>query len=186
MISPTTAQAPAERKTPLGALSTFFVYLFEKIMPDPFVFAVLLTFITASLAYALTPNRSAAAIALGWYSGLFGILTFAFQMVLILVTGYALASSPTVHKVLEKLASVPKSPRDAVSLTIMIGMLASWTNWGFGLVIAGLLAREIAKRVRMDFGWLVAAAYTGFLISNLGLSGSIILAQATPGSVLNL
>jgi short-chain fatty acids transporter len=107
-------------------------------------------------------------------------------MVLVLVTGYALASSPSVHKLLEKLASIPKSPGDAVSLTIMIGMIASWVNWGFGLVIAGLLAREIAKRVRMDFGWLVAAAYTGFLISNLGLSGSIILAQATPGSTLNL
>ena len=65
-------------------------------------------------------------------------------------------------------------------------MLASWTNWGLGLVTAGLLAREIAKRVRMDFGWLVAAAYTGFVISTEGLSGSIVLSQATPGSTLNL
>src|SRR5215469_8287294 len=65
-------------------------------------------------------------------------------------------------------------------------MLASWTNWGFGLVIAALLAREIAKRLRIDFGWLVAAAYTGFVISTEGLSGSIALSQATPGSALNL
>jgi short-chain fatty acids transporter len=65
-------------------------------------------------------------------------------------------------------------------------MVASWLNWGFGLVAAALFAREIAKRVRMDFGWLVAAAYSGFVISTEGLSGSIVLSQATPGSTLNL
>jgi short-chain fatty acids transporter len=59
-------------------------------------------------------------------------------------------------------------------------------NWGLGLVTAALLAREVAKRVRMDFGWLVAAAYSGFVISTEGLSGSIALSQATHGSALNI
>jgi short-chain fatty acids transporter len=53
-------------------------------------------------------------------------------------------------------------------------------------VTAALLAREVAKRVRMDFGWLVAAAYSGFVISTEGLSGSIALSQATHGSALNI
>lgn len=170
----------------LSRASSSVVYIMERLLPDPYVFALLLTFITAILAFSLTSSHSAGAIGLAWYNGMFNILTFAFQMVLVLVTGYALASSPTVHHALEKLASTPKTPRNAVSLTILIGMLASWLNWGFGLVIAGLLAREIAKRVRLDFGWLVAAAYTGFVISTEGLSGSIALSQATPGSALNL
>src|ERR1019366_2131305 len=55
-----------------------------------------------------------------------------------------------------------------------------------GLVTAALLAREIAKRVHIDFGWLVAAAYSGFVISTEGLSGSIALSQATHGSTLNI
>jgi len=38
----------------------------------------------------------------------------------------------------------------------------------------------------VDFGWLVAAAYTGFVISTEGLSGSIALSQATHGSALNI
>ena len=38
----------------------------------------------------------------------------------------------------------------------------------------------------MDFGWLVAAAYSGFVISTEGLSGSIALSQATHGSALNI
>jgi short-chain fatty acids transporter len=65
-------------------------------------------------------------------------------------------------------------------------MIACWLNWGLGLVVSALLAREIAKRVRVDFGWLVAAAYTGFVISTEGLSGSIALSQATHGSALNI
>jgi short-chain fatty acids transporter len=53
-------------------------------------------------------------------------------------------------------------------------------------VVSALLAREIAKRVEVDFGWLVAAAYTGFVVSTEGLSGSIALSQATHGSALNI
>ena len=181
------AEKQSRQRAPfLTRVSSSIVYVMERALPDPYVFALLLTFATAILAFTLTPSRSAGAIGIAWYNGVFNILTFGFQMVLILVTGYALASSPSIHRALERLASIPKTPRNAVSLTIVIGMIASWLNWGFGLVNAGLLAREIAKRVRMDFGWLVAAAYTGFVISTEGLSGSIVLSQATPGSALNL
>jgi short-chain fatty acids transporter len=175
-----------QRSSWLARITSVFVKLSDRIMPDPYVFAVLLTLITGLLAYFLVPASSASSITLAWYNGIFNIFTFAFQMVLIVVTGYALASSPVVHALLEKAARFPKSPRAAISLTIVVGMVASWLNWGFGLVAAALFAREIAKRVRMDFGWLVAAAYSGFVVSTEGLSGSIVLSQATPGSTLNL
>jgi short-chain fatty acids transporter len=170
----------------LSRLTGVFVYALERLMPDPFVFAILLTLLTALLAFALVPTATPGGIATSWYAGIFNILTFGFQMVLILVTGYALASSRPVHFLLEKTAMLANSPRNAVSLTVAVGMIASWLHWGLGLVVAGLLAREIAKRVRMDFGWLVAAAYTGFVVSTEGFSGSIVLSQATPGSALNL
>jgi short-chain fatty acids transporter len=48
-----------------------------------------------------------------------------------------------------------------------------FVNWGCGLVVAGLLAREIAKRITIDFGWLVAGAYSGWIIWASGLSSSI-------------
>ena len=170
----------------LAKVAKGFVFLFERVMPDPFVFAIILTLVASLLAYTLVKTTTVGEISQAWYSGIFAIFTFGFQMVLIVVTGYALASSPLVHRALERAASWPKTPRSAISLTIVVGMIASWLNWGFGLVAAALLAREIAKRVRVDFGWLVAAAYTGFVISPLGISGSIVLSQATPGSVLNL
>jgi short-chain fatty acids transporter len=175
-----------ETRSALARITSVFVYLFERVMPDPFVFAVILTVLVALLAKTLVSTATYGQISAAWYNGLFGIFTFAFQMVLIVVTGYALASSPLVHSWLEKVASLATTPRTAISLTVFVAMCASWLNWGFGLVTAALFAREIAKRVRVDFGWLVAAAYTGFVVSTEGLSGSIALSQATPGSALNL
>ena len=170
----------------LGRVTAVFVYLFEKMMPDPFVFAVLLTFLGAGLAWRFAPNATPVSIVAAWYAGVFGLFTFAFQMVIMLVAGYALATSPLVHRGLARVASLATTPLSAISLTIVVGMIASWLNWGLGLVTAALIAREIAKRVRMDFGWLVAAAYSGFVISTEGLSGSIALSQATHGSALNI
>jgi short-chain fatty acids transporter len=174
------------KQSVLSRISTFFVYLFEKLMPDPYVFAVVLTFLTAALAYTSVPGTLASTIAVGWYDGVFDILTFAFQVVLMLVAGHALASSPAVHSLLERIALLPKTPRGAVSLTIVISMIVCWIHWGFGLITATLLAREIAKRIRLDFGWLIAAAYSGHVIAVEGMSGSIALSQATPGSALNI
>jgi short-chain fatty acids transporter len=174
------------RPSVLGRATSFFVYLFDQVMPDPYVFAVILTFVAALLAYIFAPNARPPQIAAAWYGGVFNLFTFAFQMVIMLVAGYALASAPAIRTLLGKIASIPRDPAAAVSLTILVSMIASWVNWGLGLVTAALLAREIAKRIRMDFGWLIAAAYTGFVISTEGLSGSIALSQATHGSALNI
>ncbi len=182
----TSAAPKAEEQSLLGKLTAFFVYIFEKIMPDPYVFAVLLTFLGALLAWKFAPNATPTSIVAAWYAGVFTIFTFAFQMVIMLVAGYALATSPAIHKALARIASFATTPASAVSLTLFVSLIASWLNWGLGLVTAALLAREVAKRVRIDFGWLVAAAYSGFVISTEGLSGSIALSQATHGSVLNI
>ncbi|HEV2484734.1 MAG TPA: TIGR00366 family protein [Terracidiphilus sp.] len=170
----------------LSRATAFFVFLFEKVMPDPYVFAVLLTFLGALLARFFAPNATLPSIASAWYDGIFAIFAFAFQMVIMLVAGYALALAPPVQRLLARIAGMVSTPRGAISLTIVVSVLASWLNWGLGLVTAALLAREMAKRVRMDFGWLVAAAYTGFVVSTEGLSGSIALSQATHGSTLNI
>ena len=176
----------AKKQSLLGRVTAFFVYLFEKIMPDPYVFAVLLTFLGALMSWKFAPNATPAGIVAAWYAGVFTIFTFAFQMVIMLVAGYALATSPFIHKALARVASLATTAMSAVSLTLFVSLIASWLNWGLGLVTAALLAREVAKRVRIDFGWLVAAAYSGFVISTEGLSGSIALSQATHGSALNI
>ncbi len=185
-MTETSVVQETKKQSLLGRVTAFFVYLFEKIMPDPFVFAVLLTFLGALMAWKFAPNATPTSIVGAWYAGVFTIFTFAFQMVIMLVAGYALATSPFIHKALARVASLATTPMSAVSLTLFVSLIASWLNWGLGLVTAALLAREVAKRVHIDFGWLVAAAYSGFVISTEGLSGSIALSQATHGSALNI
>ena len=185
MISATQADA-RQKASLLSRITSLFVYLFEQLMPDPFVFAIVLTLLASVLAYCFAPNGSPKQIAGAWYAGVFNLFTFAFQMVMMLVAGHALASAPAVKQVLKRIAGIPRSPANAISLIIVVSMLTSWVNWGLGLVTAALLAREIAKRVRVDFGWLVAAGYTGWVISTEGLSGSIALSQSTHGSALNI
>jgi len=167
-------------------VAAFFTRVFEYAVPDPYVYAIGLTLITAALAFALAPHHSPSDVLGAWYGGIFDILAFALQMILILVTGYALASSAPVQRALRRVAEWPQTTKGAVTLTFLVSALACWLNWGFGLVVAGLLAREIASRMRIDFGWLVAAAYGGFVVWASGLSSSIALAQATPGSKLNI
>ncbi len=172
----------------MSRLAGFFVRFFEYAIPDPYIFAVGLTLITAILAFIFAPHHALADVLSAWYKGIFepGNLGFALQMILILVTGYALANSVPVARGLQWLAARPRTTKGAVSLTFVVSAIACWLNWGFGLVVAGLLAREIAKRMRIDFGWLVAAAYSGFLIWASGISSSIALAQASPGNKLNI
>jgi short-chain fatty acids transporter len=170
----------------LSRATALSVFVFEKLMPDPYVFAVLLTFVGIVLARFFAPNATLPSIASAWYAGVFAIFAFAFQMVIMLVAGYALAMAPPLQKLLAWTAGRVSTPLAAISLTVVVSLAASWLNWGLGLVTSALLAREMAKRVRIDFGWLVAAAYTGFVVSTEGLSGSIALSQATHGSALNI
>jgi short-chain fatty acids transporter len=154
-------------------------------MPDPFLFCILLTAATYLLALGLT-GAGPAKLAEHWFDGLWTILPFAMQMILILLTGYALASSGPVQRLLERMASIPKTQSSAIVLLTLASALAAMVNWGFALVVGALLARELGRRVpNCDFGFLVAGAYSGFVIWHSGLSGSIPLVSATAGSPLN-
>ena len=184
--SPGAVPLTPARRSPLQRLTSLFVQLFERYTPNPYILAVGLTILTGLLAAVLAPKGSLPTILSGWYSGLFSILAFAFQVLLILVAGYALSTSRPVRSLLSWLASFGSTPRRAIVVTIVTVFIASFLNWGFGLVVAGLLTREIAKRIRIDFGWLVGGAYSGWMIFSSGFSSSIALSQATPGSSLNI
>ncbi|HTH98298.1 MAG TPA: TIGR00366 family protein [Stellaceae bacterium] len=165
---------------------SFFVALFERFMPDPFALAILLTLVVGILAVAFAPHADARTLLNSWFSGMFNILAFGFQMILILATGHALATAPAVRRLLRALVSAVASPAQAAVLVFVVVGIAAYLNWGLGLVVGAFLAREIARRFPVDFGWLVAAAYSAWSICNSGLSSSIALSQASHGSSLNI
>ena len=170
----------------LRQLTRLCVRYAERYIPDPFMYAVILTFITLAAALLLTPTAPVKVID-SWYNGIWTILTFAIQMALVLATGVTLADAPLIKKWLRKLACLPTHQAGAAITVFLAAAIGSWLNWGFGLVVGALVAREIGKRLRdVDFGFLVAAAYMGFMVWASGLSSSIPLVTATHGSALNI
>jgi short-chain fatty acids transporter len=170
----------------LRQLTRWCVRYAERYIPNPYLYAVVLTFITVAAALIWTASTPGQVID-AWYKGIWDILAFALQMALVLVTGVTLAAAPLVKKLLRRLAAVPAGQTGAAITVFLAAALGSWLNWGFGLVVGALVAREIAKRLEdVDFSFLVAAAYMGFMVWASGLSSSIALATATPGSALNI
>jgi short-chain fatty acids transporter len=163
----------------LQKLTKFFVNVAQKYLPDPFLFAAILTFIVFLGGFLLTDNTPTQMLQY-WGGGFWNLLAFSMQMVLVLVTGHALANSPPVKKVLEGISGLAKTPASAIMITCFVAAIASWINWGFGLVVGALLGREMARRVKgLDYRLLIASAYIGFLVWHAGLAGSIPLALAT-------
>ena len=158
--------------------------LLRKITPDPFVIAIILTMVTVGLAWAYTDHGPAKIIEI-WGSGFWDLATFTLQMAMILLGGYVVATSPPVKKSLEWLVGFVNTAVQAVVFCTLAAALGSWINWGFGLVIGGVVALEVSKRVpKAPFRLLVASSYSGFLVWHAGLSGSIPLSVNTEGCLL--
>ena len=164
----------------LNKVASPFTKLVERYLPDPFIFVILLTIITLAIANLATPATTLEVIT-SWGSGFWNLLSFAMQMLLVLVTGYMLASTSLISKLLTKLATLANTAPKAIILVTFISLLASWLNWGFGLVIGALFAKAIAKQTRVDYRLLVASAYSGFVVWHGGLAGSVPLTIATEG-----
>lgn len=169
----------------MRVLANFFSKLMKKYMPDAYIFALLLSFVTmigALLVKNPKGEMNSMFDVIGyWGNGLWGLLAFTMQMALIVATGNAFATAKPIRKMLEWVASFLDTPLKAVVGTVLFATAASWVQYGFGLIAGALLARKVAARVKgLHYPILVAAAYSGFLVWHGGLSGSIPLRIASP------
>lgn len=169
---------------------------FRATAPDPFVLAIFLTVI-AGLAAAWAQwssagdTRSVASLAdaardtLGfWQAGIWNLLAFGMEMCLVLVTGHALAASPIIARTLRAVAGMARTPRQGVAITAACAMGAALINWGFGLIVGAILARNViasfrARGIAAPAGLIAGAGYLGLLVFHGGLSGSAPLAAAS-------
>lgn len=162
----------------------FCVRMVQRWLPEPFIFAIILTLVAAALAMPIC-HQTPLEVIDHWGGGVWNLLAFAMQMALVLVCGSALAAAPVVKKGISLLASIPKSPVAAIALVTAVSALACWLNWGFGLIVGVIFAKEIARKMpAIDYRLLIASAYSGFVVWHAGLSGSIPLTMATPGEAL--
>src|SRR3954447_21289847 len=185
------APAPvAHRGDQMKRFTNACVRYVERLMPDPFLLAVLLTAVAVIAVFVFVPNTSPGGLLDAWFSGVWGpknIFAFALQMIIILVAGYTLAEAPVVRHGLDRVAGLAKTQFQAALVCFFAAAVASLLNWGLGLVVGALVARRVALRMPdIHFGYLVAAGYAGFIVWASGLSSSIALANTDPNSSLNV
>ncbi|MFE7630939.1 short-chain fatty acid transporter [Kocuria sp. NPDC057446] len=161
-----------------------FTNLTNKYLPDPLVIAIGLTAFTMLLAMVIRGN-SFLEVTTQWGDGFWDLLAFSMQMTVILVAGFILAKTPMVDRGLTAIAHRVSSPRAAIIVATLVGGIGSWLNWGFGLVLGGLMAQKLALNVKgLHYPLAIAAGYSGFALYGVGLSGSVPLLIATPGHFL--
>jgi len=155
------------------------VKLVQNFLPDAFVFCIILTIIVFIAAIPVT-GAGPMAIVSAWGGGVWNLLAFSMQMALVLVLGSALANAPAVKKGIVALAGIPKKPASSIAFVFVISAIACFLNWGFGLIVGALLAKEVAKKIpNVDYRLIIAAAYAGFVIWHSGISGSIPLSMTS-------
>ena len=155
----------------------------ERWFPDAFVFALaaaVIVFLCGLLAGSSVPD-----LVKYFGDGFWSLIPFTMQMVMIIVGGYVVASSPPVYRLIGQLAGIPSTPRGAVAFVACVATCTSLISYGFSLIFAGFLAREISRRLSgADYRALGAAAYLGLgSIWALGLSSSAALLMATKSAM---
>ena len=119
-----------------------------------------------------------------WGNGIWGLLAFSMQMALVLVTGSALANAPLIKRINESGKTTETNGQGIIAISI-VSLLGAYINWGFGIVVSVLYAKEVARQLEgLDYRLAIASSYSGFLIWHAGLSASIPLTLATGGETL--
>ena len=159
----------------------------EKWIPDALVIVWILTVVTFILALIWGDVGPAKAVN-AWGKGFWTLLTFGMQMCLIMMTGYILACSPPVKKILDWLSSLPNTekPWQAIMVMSLFSMIVAWFNWGLSLISSAMLALFMVKNnPKVDYRLLVAGAYLGLGCTwHSGLSASAPLLVNTPDNFL--
>lgn len=172
----------------LTALGDGASRIVKRYLPDAFIFALLLTFVTMVLAVAFT-DKGPVQVVTHWGDGFWYVLKFSMQASLALMTGWAFADSPPIKRVLRRVARIPQTQTQAIFATAVVGMIFGLFHWGVVLIASAIFAREVGiamqqKDVDVHYPLLVATAYAGLLPWHQGLSGAAPLLVATPDHFL--
>lgn len=158
--------------------------LVQKYLPDAYIFAVIITLLVLVLGIVLTGQNPVDMIN-NWGNGFWSLIPFAMQMTLLIVTGYILADTPPIRKFLDRISSIPKTPRGAIIFITVVSFIAFYVNSGLALIVGPLLARSLAKRIKgVDYRLLVASGYINAMSLQGGLTGAIALKLASGGDSL--
>ncbi len=170
------------KKTGLASVIDKFTEWSLNWIPDSMVFVLILTVIVFAMGWGLTKHGPMELID-DYAKGAWILLSFAMQMSLLLITGYAVADSKLVKKGIIAFINWPKTRTSTILLYTICCSVLWWAHWGIGMMASIIMGREIAVRKRelqIHYPFLAAIAYGVVVFSN-GPSQSAQLLVATPG-----
>jgi short-chain fatty acids transporter len=175
---------------PLERLGRFMSRFADRWVPDPWIYAALLTFVAFGLA-VIAGGASPREVAVAWQKGLWdpSILTLIAQFSLNLILCAAMARSPAVSALLRRLAAVPRTARFSIVWVSCLSILLSLISWAFCIVGGALFAQEACRQARrrgfaLHYPLAIAAGYLGMMTWGCGLTSSAPLIVSTPGHAL--
>ena len=159
-----------------------FIKILQFILPSPFSIAIILTFITVLLALIFTSSITNefshfVQVVSFWEKGFWELLTFAMQMMLMLVLGHVLALTKLVSSIIKQLTRFCTSTAKSALLISLFTIIVSLINWGLGLIFGAVLARKVGEQAsasgkKINYPLIGAAGYSGLMVWHGGLSGS--------------
>jgi short-chain fatty acids transporter len=164
-----------------------FAKIMGRFVPDAITACVILMIILFVAALSLGASFEQTLDA--YYKGLWMLLPFTMQMTLIVVLSSTLGSTPFFRNTVLKLARLPNSSYQVVTLSVLITAVASYFYWGLGIalgpIVAVYFAREAEQKgVKIDFLFLLSTVWGSHAVWQYGLSASAPLLVASPGHFL--
>jgi len=181
-------QVQVSRNTESSAVNRFITWFSAWSMrwiPDSMVFVLVLTMVAFFMAWGLTKHGPLQLVD-DWVKGFWVLISFAMQMALLMITGFAVAESKPVKAAIRKLVDWPQTRRGTVLMYMAVSLAIWWIHWGVGMMLSIVMGREIAVRKRglgLHFPQIAAIAYLGIGFCN-GPSQAAQLLIATPGHFL--
>ena len=167
-------------------LTALVVRGFERYMPEPFAFGILMTLIAMLLAVWATPSGPAEVL-VAWGDGLSSLISFITQVCLTILFAFALAHLGPVPRLLQRLAGLPRTPRQAYAFCVLFTGVVCLIAWPLGTILGGLMARQVAlsckaRGIDVHYPLLGGAAFGGFVVWHMGYTASAPLLVATEGN----
>jgi len=169
-------------------MGVVFTNVIQRVMPDAYIFCLLLTLVAMLCAIGITGHAVTDVIQM-WGDGFWAMLVFSMQSSLALVGGYVLSSAPLFKKGLAKVASLPKTHGQAIVLATLCSLILWGFHWGVGAVATGIVCIEITRQaaqkgIKLHYPLLVAGSYVGTVAWHNGISGASQLLIATENHFL--
>ena len=154
----------------------------QRFMPDAYLFALLLTalvFLLGILVAGQTPMN----MIVYFHKNIWSLLEFGMQLCLMLVLSTVSVGTRPISHLMKKIASIPKTPGQAIVFGSFIMLVLFSVNSTFALVFGAIYAKETARCLKnMHYPLLVAVCYCGYITWQGGLGGTTPLLMATEGS----